>query len=79
MKKQVASILFEEYLPTGEVDIGSKRYDQDWNIILPALGFDRDEYTYTTEFMQDRPSKYEDVESLITVNILNIYEKEQER
>jgi len=76
MKEEVAVIVYEEYLPTGEITIGSTSYDQDWNIILPALGYDRKNYTYSVEFINYLLMP-DGKESVTTINKLTIFRKEQ--
>ena len=70
MKQEVAKILYEEILSNGDIIIGDKRYDNDWNIILPKLGYKRENYTYSYKpmFMS---------KDLISTNILKIYKKEK--
>ena len=74
MKRKVAELEFHEYIANGTIVIGSKGYEQDWDNILNKLGYKRDEYTYSCEFIEDIGEEYQ----FITRNTLTIYEKEQE-
>ena len=72
MKELVATIKYEEYLPNGCILIGSTEYNQDWNAILPALGFSRDEFTFSYEcngYIND------DDDCVETNNTLYIYKR----
>ena len=70
MKKEVANLLYEEALANGAITIGSFTHEQDWDQILQDLGYDRLEYTYSTEYIEDI-----DTDSFTTLNRLRIYEK----
>jgi len=67
-KVVVAKIVYYEELANGQIHIGSKGYDQDWNKILSALGYNRNEYTYMTEYVSED-------EPFVSTNILTILEK----
>ena len=72
MKELVATIKYEEYLPSGEILIGSTVYSQDWNAILPALGFSREEFTFNYE-CNGYLDEHEDC--VETNNTLYVYKK----
>jgi len=69
-KKVVAQIEYYDYLPTGSITIGSKTYeDQDFDVILWSLGYDRTEYTYTFETIN------RDEEDMVNTCMLYILDK----
>jgi len=70
MKQEVARILYEEILSNGDIIIGDNRHEQDWNIILPKLGYKRENYTYSCKPMFIS-------EDLVSTNILKIFKKEK--
>lgn len=71
-KDVVAVIEYFEYLPTGEIKLGSKFYENGFSPILEQLGFSREEFTYTYEEDLDNAG----VEDMITRNKLYILKKD---
>ena len=72
MKRKVAEIEFYEYLANGTIVIGSLAHEQDWDKILASFGYDRDEYTYSCDCLEETKEN-----EFITRNTLTIYEKEE--
>jgi len=71
-KKVVAQIEYYDYLPTGSITLGSKTYeDQNFDVILTSLGYDRAEYTYTFITLE------EDEEDCANTCMLYILEKNE--